>query len=73
MLDRHGDIALHEISIRQLGDRDALPVAIFGHEQRPELVGHIILHQRGARPERRPKSGLQEITRELLLKFGEVT
>jgi hypothetical protein len=45
VLDRHGDIALHEISIRQVGDRDALPVAIFGHEQRPELVSHAILPQ----------------------------
>ena len=33
----------------------------------------MILQQRGARPERRLKSGLQEITRELLLKFWEVT
>jgi hypothetical protein len=37
MLDRHGDITHHEISIRQLGDRDALPVAIFGHEQRTDF------------------------------------
>jgi len=45
VLDRYGDIALHEISIRQLGDRDALPIAVFGHEQRPKLVGHIMLSQ----------------------------
>src|ERR1041384_4190273 len=53
MLDRHGDITHHEISIRQLGDRDALPVAIFGHEQRTELFSHVIFPQRGARPLRR--------------------
>jgi hypothetical protein len=45
VLDRHGDIAVHEISIRELGDPDALSVAILGREQCPELVGHVILPQ----------------------------
>jgi hypothetical protein len=43
MLDRHGDIALHEIGIGQLGELDALPVTLFGHEQGPELIGHFSL------------------------------
>jgi hypothetical protein len=43
VLDLHGDITRHEIGIPQLGDRDALPVGILGHEQRTELVSHVIL------------------------------
>jgi hypothetical protein len=73
VLDRHGDIAVHEISIRQLGDRDALPVAIFGHEQCPELVGHIILSQRGARHlahQSHPVISCQQLTRSGHLERG---
>jgi hypothetical protein len=63
MLDRYGDIALHEISIHQLGNRDALPVAIFGHEQRPKLVGHIVLPWRGVQLEAVSSLALESVAR----------
>src|SRR4029079_7754706 len=45
VLDRHGDIAVHEVGLRQLGDDDALPVAVFGCEQRTERGCHVMLPQ----------------------------
>jgi hypothetical protein len=42
MLDRHRDIVVYQVIVGQLGNFDVLLVAIFGCEQRPELVGHVI-------------------------------
>ena len=51
VLDRHVDIPVHEICIGQLGNHGALPVAIFGYKQGPELLGHVSLSIRVANSE----------------------
>jgi hypothetical protein len=36
VLDRHGDFAVHQVSVSQIGNSDVLPLALFGREQRAE-------------------------------------